>query len=326
VCPCRFSSPTAGCLTAGPRVGPWSASTGGSFCHSRWVRWEWNVFHALRVLSLFVAHARLGLADLNILWWSQSCSSSSRERVCWATVSIQCLRPARHALSTMQLGHTLVVHQMIATIRSAWEIGDREHSAGPAGRSTAALSGTDPDLHGLCFPRVHTTPALFTRAPRSWRAKRGRLRHHTDGERICSTAIGWNFGYVHMHNEATHHRHAAALPLRAGGGAGRLSTRSPSTRDPGLPAGWTLRPASSSTASCESRHGDPTALGRRRFRSRCCPSTSPAASKSPRTPGVSGGFLRLGSLCRPVCVLPKPCVCLTPYYKSNPSLRSPPPA
>ena len=40
----------------------------------------------------------------------------------------------------------------------------------------------------------------------------------TDGERICSTAIGWNFGDGHMHNEQLIVRHAAAVSLRAGRG------------------------------------------------------------------------------------------------------------
>ena len=43
--------------------------------------------------------------------------------------------------------------------------------------------------------------AMFTLAHRAMPAGREGEYSVTDGERICSTAIGWNFGDGHMHNE-----------------------------------------------------------------------------------------------------------------------------
>jgi hypothetical protein len=43
--------------------------------------------------------------------------------------------------------------------------------------------------------------ALFTLAHRAMAGQNEDDYVITDGERICSTAIGWNFGDGHMHNE-----------------------------------------------------------------------------------------------------------------------------
>ena len=43
--------------------------------------------------------------------------------------------------------------------------------------------------------------AMFTLAHRAMAGQNEDDYVLTDGERICSTAIGWNFGDGHMHNE-----------------------------------------------------------------------------------------------------------------------------
>ena len=56
---------------------------------------------------------------------------------------------------------------------------------------------------GICVPRVqHPRPRdVHARPPRDGRTATRTTTSLTDGERICSTAIGWNFGDGHMHNE-----------------------------------------------------------------------------------------------------------------------------
>ena len=107
--------------------------------------------------------------------------------------------------------------------------------------------------------------ALFTLAHRAMAGQNEDDYVITDGERICSTAIGWNFGDGHMHNEqliaAMQERcrfepgevrvvlldaqpiHKQTQAVSAGGcGDGRVRARRGQGR----------------------RHGDPATLGRRR--------------------------------------------------------------
>ncbi len=62
-------------------------------------------------------------------------------------------------------------------------------------------------------PRVNTHgKALFTLAHRAMAGHDEDDYSVTDGERICSMAIGWNFGDGHMHNEQL----IAAMQKRCG--------------------------------------------------------------------------------------------------------------
>lgn len=55
---------------------------------------------------------------------------------------------------------------------------------------------------GYAFRAMNTHGrALFTLAHRAMAGQNEDEYVITDGERICSTAIGWNFGDGHMHNE-----------------------------------------------------------------------------------------------------------------------------
>jgi hypothetical protein len=59
-----------------------------------------------------------------------------------------------------------------------------------------------PVYMGYAFRAMNTHGrALFTLAHRAMPAGREAEYTITDGERICSTAIGWNFGDGHLHNE-----------------------------------------------------------------------------------------------------------------------------
>ena len=67
----------------------------------------------------------------------------------------------------------------------------------------------------------------------------------TDGERICSTAIGWNFGDGHMHNEQLIRGHAAAVPSKPGEVRVVLLDAQPITIQ-ARPTGWSTPPPASS--------------------------------------------------------------------------------
>ena len=108
--------------------------------------------------------------------------------------------------------------------------------------------------------------ALFTLAHRAMAGRDEDDYIITDGERICSTAIGWNFGDGHMHNEQL----IAAMQQRCHFEPGEVRVvlldaqpihgRRRST-------GSSTRPrASSSVASPCRGHGHPPAVGRRRSR------------------------------------------------------------
>jgi Transmembrane protein of unknown function (DUF3556) len=60
--------------------------------------------------------------------------------------------------------------------------------------------------------------ALFTLAHRAMAGQNEDDYVITDGERICSTAVGWNFGDGHMHNEQL----IAAMQQRCGFAPGEV--------------------------------------------------------------------------------------------------------
>lgn len=66
---------------------------------------------------------------------------------------------------------------------------------------------------GYAFRAMNTHGrALFTLAHRAMAGQNEDDYVITDGERICSTAVGWNFGDGHMHNEQL----IAAMQQRCG--------------------------------------------------------------------------------------------------------------
>ena len=66
---------------------------------------------------------------------------------------------------------------------------------------------------GYAFRAMNTHGrALFTLAHRAMAGRDEAEYNLCDGERICSTALGWNFGDGHMHNEQL----IAAMQQRCG--------------------------------------------------------------------------------------------------------------
>ena len=97
--------------------------------------------------------------------------------------------------------------------------------------------------------RAHVHP----RAPRDGRAATRPTTSLTDGERICSTAIGWNFGDGHMHNEQLIAATAGAVPTsNPARCASSCSTRSRFTSSGRSTGSSTPPPVSSSAATCKS--------------------------------------------------------------------------
>src|SRR5689334_5601589 len=164
---------------------------------------EWNVFMMLSVLALFVGHAGIGLGDLASPWpivlfavvagtvvvgnlFPRKVSFLPGMRYYagnWDT-SLWCITPA--AEQKIKDGIIAIASMPQAQLERYY------------GKEEAQI----PVFLGYAFRAMNTHGrALFTLANRA--IPPGRESEYTivDGERICSTAVGWNFGDGHMHNE-----------------------------------------------------------------------------------------------------------------------------
>jgi len=166
---------------------------------------EWNVFMIFGVLSLFVAHARLGLTDLKhpvvvaILFvviagivllgnmFPRKISFLPGMRYYagnWDT-TLWCIK----ASANEKIGRGIVA---IASMPQAQL--ERFYGSPEAAQI--------PIYMGYAFRGFNTHGrALFTLAHRAMAGQNEDDYVITDGERICSTAIGWNFGDGHFSNE-----------------------------------------------------------------------------------------------------------------------------
>jgi len=169
---------------------------------------EWNVFMIFGVLSLFFAHANIGLRDMehpvpvlalfalsagvvvtgNLLPRKISFLPGMRYYAGNWDTTLWCIKPS--ASAKIDKGIVAIASMPQAQMERYY--------------------GTDqaPLLMyiGYAFRAMNTHGrAMFTLAHRAMAGPSGRDREDdyviTDGERICSTAIGWNFGDGHMHNE-----------------------------------------------------------------------------------------------------------------------------
>ncbi|KZS71819.1 hypothetical protein A4G29_07365 [Mycobacterium kansasii] len=165
---------------------------------------EWNVFMIFGVLSLFVGHARLGLADVknpvpvailfavvagtvvlgNLFPRKISFLPGMRYYAGNWDTTLWCIKPS----ASEKIGKGIVA---IASMPAAQL--ERFY-----GKDKAQI----PMYLGYAFRAMNTHGrALFTLAHRAMAGQNEDDYVITDGERICSTAIGWNFGDGHMHNE-----------------------------------------------------------------------------------------------------------------------------
>ena len=165
---------------------------------------EWNVFMMFSVLALFVGHADIGLGDLQSPWPLVLFAISAGTVVLgnlfphkisfllgmryyagnWDT-SLWCVKPSADA--KIRDGIVAIASMPAAQMEKFY--GSRE---------TAEIY----QYMGYAFRAFNTHGrAMFTLAHRAMAGQDEADYVLTDGERICSTAIGWNFGDGHLHNE-----------------------------------------------------------------------------------------------------------------------------
>jgi hypothetical protein len=166
---------------------------------------EWNVFMIFGVLALFVGHANIRLSDVKhpvpvailiaIVAGTVIAGNLFPRKISflpgmryyagnWDT-TLWCIKPS--ASEKIARGIVAIASMPQAQLERFY------------GSPEAAQI---PLYMGYAFRGFNTHGrALFTLAHRAMAGHDENDYVITDGERICSTAIGWNFGDGHMHNE-----------------------------------------------------------------------------------------------------------------------------
>jgi hypothetical protein len=166
---------------------------------------EWNVFMIFGVLWLFVTHANLGLADVNnpvpvailfvviagivilgnLLPRKISFLPAMRYYAGNWDTALWCIKPSANE----KIERGLVAIASMPTSQLERFYGSEEQA--------------QIYLHmGYAFRGFNTHgKALLTLVHRALAGRNEDDYIITEGERLCSTAIGWNFGDGHMHNE-----------------------------------------------------------------------------------------------------------------------------
>src|SRR6185312_3025472 len=165
---------------------------------------EWNVFMMFSVLALFVGHAAVGLGDLttplplllfavvagtvvtgNLLPRKVSFLPGMRYYAGNWDTSLWCIKPS--ASEKIEKNIVAIASMPAAQLEKFY--GSKE-------------AAQIPMYMGYAFRAFNTHGrALFTLAHRAMAGQNEDDYTLTDGERIVSTAIGWNFGDGHMSNE-----------------------------------------------------------------------------------------------------------------------------
>lgn len=165
---------------------------------------EWNVFMMFSVLALFVGHADVGLGDVSSPWpivlfavvagtvalgnlFPRKVSFLPGMRYYagnWDT-SLWCLKPS--AEQKISAGIVAIASMPAAQMEKFYGSAETAQMYQYMGYAFRAFN-----THGR---------AMFTLAHRAMAGQDEADYTLTDGERIVSTAIGWNFGDGHMSNE-----------------------------------------------------------------------------------------------------------------------------
>ena len=176
---------------------------------------EWNVFMIFCVLALFVGHADVGLSDMtnplpiilfavmagiviagNLMPHKISFLPGMRYYAGNWDTTLWCVKASAEA--KLDAGIVAIANMPAAQLEKFY--GSKE-------------AAQIPIYMGYAFRGFNTHGrALFTLAHRAMAGHDEDDYSVTDGERICSMAIGWNFGDGHMHNEQL----IAALQRRCG--------------------------------------------------------------------------------------------------------------
>jgi hypothetical protein len=165
---------------------------------------EWNVFMMFSVLALFVGHAGVGLGDMTtplpVLLFVVVAGTVVIGNLFPRKVSF--LPGMRYYAGNWDTGLWCVkpsaaekIEKNIVSIASMPQAQMERYYGSP---ETAQMY-----LYmGYAFRAFNTHGrAMFTLAHRAMAGQNEDDYVLTDGERICSTAIGWNFGDGHMHSE-----------------------------------------------------------------------------------------------------------------------------
>jgi Transmembrane protein of unknown function (DUF3556) len=165
---------------------------------------EWNVFMMFSVLALFVGHASVGLGDLttplpillfvavagtvvvgNLLPRKVSFLPGMRYYAGNWDTTLWCIKPS----ADEKIANSIVAIASMPAAQLEKFYGSEE-------------AAQIPMYMGYAFRAFNTHGrALFTLAHRAMIDQNEDDYVLTDGERICSTAIGWNFGDGHFSNE-----------------------------------------------------------------------------------------------------------------------------
>ncbi|MCW1959746.1 MAG: DUF3556 domain-containing protein [Mycobacterium sp.] len=165
---------------------------------------EWNVFMIFCVLFLFVGHADVGLGDMtnplpavlfvvmagvviagNLVPRKISFLPGMRYYAGNWDTTLWCVKPSAEA--KIEQGIVAIANMPAAQLEKFY--GSKE-------------AAQIPIYMGYAFRGFNTHgKALFTLAHRAMAGQDEDQYSVTDGERICSMAIGWNFGDGHLHNE-----------------------------------------------------------------------------------------------------------------------------
>ena len=176
---------------------------------------EWNVFMIFGVLSLFVAHADIGLRDLtsplpvllflllaaivvvgNMFPRKVSFLPGMRYYAGNWDTTMWCIKPSAEE----KIDKNLIAIANMPAAQLEKFYGSKE-------------AAQIPIYMGYAFRAFNTHgKALFTLVHRAMAGQNEDDYSITDGERICSMALGWNFGDGHLHNEQL----IAAMQKRCG--------------------------------------------------------------------------------------------------------------
>ncbi len=169
---------------------------------------EWNVFMIFCVLTLFVGHAEIGITDLTtplpvllfaVLACSVTLGNLFPRKVSflpgmryyagnWDS-SLWCLKPS--ASEKIAANLVAIASMPQAQLEKVYGSPEAAQVLQYLGYSFRCFN-----THGrMMYTLAHRAMA----GPTGTDSEAGYVM--TDGERICSTAIGWNFGDGHMHNE-----------------------------------------------------------------------------------------------------------------------------
>ena len=226
---------------------------------------EWNVFMMFGVVALFVGHAGLGLGDIENPGWVIALVVVSA-----GTVVVGNLRPdlvsflpgMRYYAGNWDTGLWCVTPSASAKL----EAGIVAIAALPASqleRVYGGMEGAQIAMYkGYAFRAFNTHGrALFTLAHRAMAGRPETDYVLTDGERICSMAMGWNFGDGHLSNEQLIESLQRRCHFEPGEVRVVLQRRNRSTDSDSATGSSTPRPASSSAVRCVSPTWPPVSPG-----------------------------------------------------------------